>query len=83
VRYNNVKILLCEKTVKGKIAYKNSLGFHVQVDDFRLKCCTPRKNPKNNISGRKHWNKTESFADPASLFENLIVYFLGMAIYGD
>ena len=46
------KILSFPPAVKGKIAFGNSLGFQVQIEDLRLKWCIPKKKPKRTISGR-------------------------------
>lgn len=50
---NQLKILFCYQAVKGKMAYGNSLGFQVQIDDLRLQCCMLGDNFKNKSSGRK------------------------------
>jgi hypothetical protein len=34
------------------MAFGNSLGFQVQIEDLRLKCCILGENPKNKSSGR-------------------------------
>ena len=45
------------KDVKSKIkrnfAFGNSLGFQVQIDDLRLKCCILGEDSKNKSTGRK------------------------------
>jgi len=56
---------------QGKNASRNSLGFLTQIDDLRLKCCTPRKNPKNNISGRSHRSR-EKLDLPARFFKSTL-----------
>jgi hypothetical protein len=46
------KIHLSEWTVKGKIAFGNSLEFEVRIEDLRLKWCILGRNSQNNITGR-------------------------------
>ena len=52
-RNNNQVLLLTSKVVKRKIASGNSLDSQAQIEDLRLNYCIPKKNPKNNITGRK------------------------------
>jgi len=47
------KILSYPTTVKGKIGFRNSLGFQAQIDDLRLKYCIVGGNLKIKSSGRK------------------------------
>jgi hypothetical protein len=53
VGYNNVKILLCEITVKGKIARENCLGFQAKIEDLNLKSSILGDDNKNKSSGIK------------------------------
>jgi hypothetical protein len=43
------------------MAFGNSLGFQVQIEDLRSKCCTPKKTPKNNISGKTLYLRPAAF----------------------
>jgi hypothetical protein len=38
---------------RGKIAFKNSLGFQVKIEDLDLKCCIRKDDSKNKTSGRR------------------------------
>jgi hypothetical protein len=38
----------------------NSLGFHAQIEDSRLKWCIPRENFKNNTTGRSRYKRRMS-----------------------
>jgi hypothetical protein len=43
-----MKIHLSEWTVKGKIAFENSLIFQARIEDLLLNCCIHGENPKRS-----------------------------------
>jgi hypothetical protein len=44
-----VKILLCEKTVKGNIAFGNTLDFTAEIEDLHLNYCIPKEISKTRL----------------------------------